>query len=395
MKKTLSFLLLFICLNMGYSAHIQFFKGTYQQLLAEAEKQNKLVFMDFSAIWCRYCMIMNTTTFEDEKLCAFMDEYFISYQVDADEDTILAKNLGASPLPYTLFMKPSGKVMWSFHGYIDADLLLAMAKTYTGYNEQRANYLKNQKSANALFEYMKILAPNYPDSAYQFCSAFLDKMPRSQWVKPENWKIIRNFINKTECPEFQYVLNNAAYFYQNATEVDAYFLEIFDKMKNNAIYKRDNSLWEKYRKYYPVAMQGAEKMPLEYYQFEADAEYFAVQKNENQYLTTLSNWFTKYGDKIPANLYAEKALQTVKFFKTIPALESGEKWAKKAIEISNNVDTEYALSFVYFRKASYTLSLNTLVKAEGLGANAEQKKKIESLRVQIDAKKNGVNRIGD
>jgi len=395
MKKIFLSLLLFFCMTISYAAHIQFFKGTYPQLLAEAEKQNKLIFIDFSAVWCRYCMIMNTTTFEDEKLCAFMDEYFICYQVDTDKDTVLAKQLGASPLPYTLFMKPSGKVLWSFHGYIDAELLLSMAKTYTGYNEQRANYLKNPKSATALNEYMKVLAPNYPDSAYQFCSAFLDKIVPSQWVKPENWNIIRNFIQKTESKEFQYVLSHASYFYQNVADVELYFAEIFEKMKSNALYKRDNALWEKYRKYYPIAMEGAGKLPLEFYQFEADAEYFAVQKNETQYLTTLSNWQAKYGDKISYSLYAEKAMQTVKVFKTIPALESGEKWAKKAVSLADNVETEYALAFIYFRKASYTLSLNTLLKAESLGASAEQKKKIETLRTQIEAKKNGTVRFGD
>jgi hypothetical protein len=166
-------------------------------------------------------------------------------------------------------------------------------------------------------------------------------------------------------------------------------------MKTNAIYKRDNSLWEKYRKYYPIAMEAAGKAPLEYYQLEADAEYFAVQKSETEFLTTLTNWFTKYGDKISPSQYAEKAIQTVKIFKSIPALESGEKWAKKAVEVSDNVDTDYALAFIYYRKASYTLSLNTLLKAESLGANAEQKKKIESLRKQIDTKKNGSARFGD
>jgi hypothetical protein len=127
-----------------------------------------------------------------------MEEYFICYQVDTDEDTVLAKQLGASPLPYTLFMKPSGKVLWSFMDILMRNYCCQWQKTYTGYNEQRANYLKNPRNATALYDYMTILAPNYPDSAYQFCSAFLDKIVPSQWTKPENWKIIRNFIQKTE-----------------------------------------------------------------------------------------------------------------------------------------------------------------------------------------------------
>ena len=47
---------------------IQFFKGTWNELLAEAKKQNKPIFVDVYTTWCRPCKVLDKDVFRTRKL---------------------------------------------------------------------------------------------------------------------------------------------------------------------------------------------------------------------------------------------------------------------------------------------------------------------------------------
>ena len=47
---------------------IQFFKGTWNELLAEAKKQNKPIFVDIYTTWCRPCKVLDKDVFRMRKL---------------------------------------------------------------------------------------------------------------------------------------------------------------------------------------------------------------------------------------------------------------------------------------------------------------------------------------
>ncbi|GMV99462.1 MAG: hypothetical protein AMXMBFR84_06010 [Candidatus Hydrogenedentota bacterium] len=56
--------------------------------LARAKAENKPVFIDFWATWCKNCLVMNTTTFRDPEVLARLDNYVkIKYQAELPEDS--------------------------------------------------------------------------------------------------------------------------------------------------------------------------------------------------------------------------------------------------------------------------------------------------------------------
>ena len=64
-------------LSIGAQDGIEFFKGTWEEALAEAKAQDKIIFMDAYAVWCGPCKRMAATVFTDKKVGKFYNENFI------------------------------------------------------------------------------------------------------------------------------------------------------------------------------------------------------------------------------------------------------------------------------------------------------------------------------
>ncbi len=100
----------------------------YTPGLAKAGKQAKPVFLYFHAEWCTYCTKFKQTTFKDKKVRAYLEEYFVSIQVDTDKNRALSEEWRVKGLPTLWFLEPDGTRISSLPGYIDATQLLQILK---------------------------------------------------------------------------------------------------------------------------------------------------------------------------------------------------------------------------------------------------------------------------
>ena len=116
---------------------IQFFSGSWQQLLAEANRQNKPLFVDVYTTWCPPCRRMVREAFPNAAVGAKFNKHFISYQLNAEvgEGIELAKRFAVQSYPTALYLLPTGELVHRSVGYggvnallTQADLVLGMAK---------------------------------------------------------------------------------------------------------------------------------------------------------------------------------------------------------------------------------------------------------------------------
>lgn len=98
---------------------IQFFKGTFQQAMDLAEKENKLIFLDIYATWCGPCKRLKSVTFSNKEVGEFYNKTFINIALDGEkgEGLELARKYGIIGYPTLLFIDSKGKVVGQTSGY--------------------------------------------------------------------------------------------------------------------------------------------------------------------------------------------------------------------------------------------------------------------------------------
>jgi thiol:disulfide interchange protein len=99
-----------LAIGSGVSAHPSMFSDmSLQQAKERADKDNKLVLVDFTATWCGPCHQMDKTTWTDATVEDWVKKNAIAVQVDVDaqKDTAMAMNIRA--MPTVVVFKPRVK----------------------------------------------------------------------------------------------------------------------------------------------------------------------------------------------------------------------------------------------------------------------------------------------
>jgi len=110
---------------------IQFHKGTWNEALALAKKENKLIFLDIYATWCGPCKKLKKDTFSNEEVGKFYNSNFINVDLDGEqtEGAMLVDQYHLTGYPSLLFVDATGKVVAQTGGYHNSDEFIALGKS--------------------------------------------------------------------------------------------------------------------------------------------------------------------------------------------------------------------------------------------------------------------------
>lgn len=114
MRKLLFITVLFVATSVASSAQgINFFKGTWAEVLEKAKQENKPIFVDAYTVWCGPCKYMAANVFSVDSVGAFHNESFINYKFDMEkgEGPQFASKYRVTAYPTLLYLTPDGKVM--------------------------------------------------------------------------------------------------------------------------------------------------------------------------------------------------------------------------------------------------------------------------------------------
>ncbi len=126
MKIGISFCLI-LCSILTYGgSKIDFYQGSAESAFQKAKEENKLIFVDFYASWCKPCKQLERHTFKNKKLAKKLNENYISLKIDVDHPDPFFKELMKNKIqsiPYLAFFTPEQQQIGVIKGFVEADEL--------------------------------------------------------------------------------------------------------------------------------------------------------------------------------------------------------------------------------------------------------------------------------
>lgn len=379
MKQIRIFLFALLCTVLALPAMaqegkgIQFFKGTFAQALAKAKSEGKPLFVDFYAVWCGPCKKMEKQIFTQPEVGEYFNKHFVAVQLDAEkpENVDVAKTYKVEAFPTLGIFDGEGKALSINVGYMNAQELLAMAKTAVGevkgFEQLYKEYRQNPNDLT-IQQDLLTLAPQFLTTQ--------DGMDAEKWVVRVR-KIYQAYIEKKMSDNS--LINRKDYIiigYLGGDDEESTY-RLVDYISKNM-----------------DAWMAAVGEPAAYYVVEKNDERMLklVKKGDESYKTYLEKILTDY----------KKAYDVIKFTSATPYDKSRDYYnALFAIYKNKDVAQYLKLMRQYLatlgadaNAADYAMAAQSLYYAAGNKLSAaDHEQAIEWLKVAIPSEKVLMNKI--
>jgi thiol-disulfide isomerase/thioredoxin len=252
-------LILFIFLSpiSVFGAGINFYSGTWKQVLTEAQKQKKTIFIDIYTTWCGPCKQMSNYVFTESKVGDKFNTSFINYKIDAEkgEGTELAARFGVLAYPTYLFVSPEGELVYRSMGsmsadkfLIEADKALEFARVYSPIAVMDREYQAGKRTPEFLYEYLKRRNMSNADNTV-LTDEYIKAINQSEYKTEKVLSVIAPNVNSIDSKAFDILVGSLSRFMNLTNQQQKSVLQGISKAKistlRKAIETRDKTLLEK------------------------------------------------------------------------------------------------------------------------------------------------------
>lgn len=198
---------------------IKFIEGmTWENILAKAKKENKIIFVDCYATWCGPCKIMDRNVFSLNAIGDAVSQRFLSVKVQMDTGKndnsgvkqmysaarTLEKKYGIVEVPTYMFFSPQGKAIHKAVGQMKPTEFHDLLQTVTSRpGDQLYTLISNAKEKRIGYEKFPALIKRIKtefnetelarDLAHQFKNEYLLSLPENELLQKKYWDFISSF----------------------------------------------------------------------------------------------------------------------------------------------------------------------------------------------------------
>ncbi len=287
-------MLLSIC-HFSFAQGIQFFEGSWEEALAEANKQEKLLFVDAYAVWCGPCKRMAKTEFTKDDVGDFYNTNFISLKLDMEkpDGRSFEKTYPVSAYPTMFFLDGDGKVVKKIKGFRPGEALIEEGRAALGSVDYSAKYAKRyeegERDYDLVFNYLKALGKS-GKSTIKIANEFLKE---NELDKKQRTEILSVGATEADSKIFEEYISDADYA-KSIVGADAFYASV-DKACENTVKKAIEF------EYMELIDEAIEKMKsvkspnAKAFAYTSKMEYAKAYKEEAMYLDIAKTYVKKIG----------------------------------------------------------------------------------------------------
>lgn len=353
MKKTTILLgILFVTVST-FAQSINFSDKSWEEVLVEAKKTNKAIFVDAYTTWCAPCKKMDKYVFTKQNVSTYYNENFISLKLDmeAEGNKKFASKYKVKAFPTFLYFSPEGEILHRIAGFKDANDFVETGKVALNSSLRLGaltkRYVQGERSPEFLrtYAYASKAAADlkYRDIAEMYLNT------QNDWSTKDNIQFIYDFTENTRSRHFNYMIDNRAIF-----EKELGVTPVFNKVQSIVQAQLDFILNQKGDSSTEVNKAG--KLFQKVYKEDEAAVKFAAFR---------MSFYRNRGDR---DGFADAAVEYVENMKNITAdelnsiartfaeviedkemLTKAVDWSKRAIEMESIHTHYYTLAALYYK----------------------------------------------
>lgn len=362
MKKligTIVLVLLTIISQANGKDGINFFEGTWDEVISEAKRTDKAIFVDFYATWCGPCKWMVKEVFTDYDVGEFFNENFINYQVDAEyEEMALVESIDLEAYPTLVFFNSDGDILSKFVGALDSYELLIKGTQLLELPQTKAAFNENQGDYGALIDYLPMVDE---EEANDLALIYLNTLSPEDWETLQSWDLIVDYVIDFRSDVVQYILKNENIYSEFGESYTNYMLEVILKsVLAAAIEDQDEDLLnlainieENTRE-----LAGLLEYPKNYYSLETQYLYYFYISDYEKYFEYLTELVESYLWDDAEAICGQAIDVAESFYYDDVYMDITIAWTNRAIEIENSWFTNYTAAYCNFLKNNNEVALS-------------------------------------
>jgi len=215
MKNYILTYLISCCSVYGFAqSGINFLEAEFGEVLALAELEGKLVFVDAYTDWCGPCKKMDKEVFTQKEVGDFYNANFLSVKINMEkgEGVSLAEKYLIFAYPALLFVNYDGTVAHRYAGFQDEKGILALgglalddSNNLEALNQQ---YQTGERSPDFLLKYLQASFQGGDGNHVKILEDYL--ATQTDWNTPDNKELIFNLLDHPNSKLFDHLVQNKA-----------------------------------------------------------------------------------------------------------------------------------------------------------------------------------------
>ena len=314
---------------------IEFFKGSYDEALAESKSQGKLIFVDAYAEWCGPCKWMSNTVFKEEAVGDFYNKHFINMKIDMEkgEGPALARKYGVRAYPTFFFLDENGEVVAKAMGGRRTAQFLELGENALKKNDKSGEYALMYEEGNRSPDLLRKYAYALLSARKEHLKIANEYLETQEDLDSEvNLKAIFDFTTEADSRIFDLLIEHQVAIKKIKSEKE-FFEKVeaacFSTVEKAATYKFENLLVEAKSK-----MKASYPEEAVVFNLKADMIYALGLSDESLYLKSAKKFLGKHANDNAAAYHNKAQDILTSFSEHKKAMKMAEKWSEKAATMS-------------------------------------------------------------